>query len=142
MTFWKSRLSLMEMVSNFSLTFFSAFTAQISWTTQSDVMKNPDEAPDSGYIAIVTIIVATLLVLVLTVVSIFGVWKVFDSVLSARLEKFSTFCLRSRYWLLGVLYKQYQNNFSINSHLLFFVASSTAGCICLPTLRSQKPNVH
>jgi hypothetical protein len=48
----------------------SASTASTVYTTPNDVMKNPDEAPDSGYIAIVTIVVATLLVLVLTVVSI------------------------------------------------------------------------
>ncbi|CRK98878.1 CLUMA_CG012179, isoform B [Clunio marinus] len=36
-----------------------------------DVEKPPDDAPDSGYIAIVTILVATLLVLVLTVLAVF-----------------------------------------------------------------------
>lgn len=141
MTFWKSRLSLMEIISILWLT-FSVFTAQISWTTQSDVMKNPDEAPDSGYIAIVTIIVATLLVLVLTVVSLFGVWKVFYSVLSARLKKLSIFYFGSRYWLLSVVYKQYQNNFAVNSNQNVFAFSITACCIRLPTLRTQKPNVH
>lgn len=42
------------------------------------VQKHPGDAPDNGYIAIVTIVVATLLVLVLTVVSefIYVVWKV------------------------------------------------------------------
>lgn len=34
-----------------------------------EVEKHPGDAPDSGYIAIVTILIATLLVVVLTVVS-------------------------------------------------------------------------
>lgn len=57
------------------------FTAKIYPSQNRDgetVQKHPGDAPDNGYIAIVTIVVATLLVLVLTVVSefIYGVWKV------------------------------------------------------------------
>lgn len=57
------------------------FTAKIYPGPNRDgetVQKHPGDAPDNGYIAIVTIVVATLLVLVLTVVSefIYAVWKV------------------------------------------------------------------
>lgn len=44
-------------------------TAKVYPGPPGDVEKHPGDAPDSGYIAIVTIVVATLLVLVLTVVS-------------------------------------------------------------------------
>lgn len=49
------------------------FTAKIypGSSGSGEVEKHPGDAPDSGYIAIVTIVVATLLVLVLTVVSHF-----------------------------------------------------------------------
>lgn len=52
---------------------FSPFTAKIypGSSGSGEVEKHPGDAPDSGYIAIVTIVVATLLVLVLTVVSHF-----------------------------------------------------------------------
>lgn len=52
---------------------FPSFTAKIysGSTSSGEVEKYPGDAPDSGYIAIVTIVVATLLVLVLTVVSLF-----------------------------------------------------------------------
>lgn len=68
---------------NFYFIFSSAAKIYPGQGGITDVEKHPGE-PDSGYIAIVTIVVATLLVLVLTVVSLLRL-ESFNSVLLARL---------------------------------------------------------